>query len=213
MSYILEALKKSEQQRRQQSNAPDLGAIHQAPETADAKTAHWPLALLVMALIFGAGFWGYHIAKPSNPIPAPANREPIAPTVVQPPEALAPNTQALYQDTPAKRDEVTQLYQAPEHAVQAKAEKNPATQESTKLPNIRDLPLTIQSQIGPMDYSAHVYSSDASRGFVIINGKRRYREDQLENGLMLVTVLEDKVVMAFMGQLFTLDAMQSWPAH
>lgn len=218
MSYILDALKKSEQERRQHKTAPDLSTIHQAAESdASASPLRYFIWLVLIATVGGAGWWGYSQLNRADMPKAQASMtqpQPAPKATATPKTAAAPvadrQAQALYQrDSAPQAQQVNQLYQTETKAPSPAAPIPP--KENKNLPNIRDLPLSLQSQIAPMDYSAHVYSSDVSRGFAIINGKRRYREDQMENGLTVVTVLEEAVVMEYMGQLFMLDAMQSWP--
>jgi len=56
MSFILDALKKLEQQKRQQESIPDLTTIHQIPEKIQKKKPLWPYiltsALVLNILIF-----------------------------------------------------------------------------------------------------------------------------------------------------------------
>lgn len=224
MSYILDALKKSEQERRQHAAAPDLSSIHQASDAQEQPSALRFLVWTLLVLLLVIGAWGGYLVQHTNDA-APANTSSAAPTAsTQPaiPDSRRRNgttvdqsqAQALYKHEAGEKDiKVTRLYSEPEVAntPETKPRQAQKTPDTNRLPNIRELPLSVQSQIGPMDYSAHVYSSDVSRGFAIINGKRRYREDRMENGATVVTVLEEAVVLEFMGQLFTLDAMQSWP--
>ncbi|AFU99421.1 general secretion pathway protein GspB [Simiduia agarivorans] len=222
MSYILDALKKSEQERRQHAAAPDLSSIHQAADAHDSPSPLRLLLWLLVVVVLGVAVWaGYLVLNNQARSPSAVQTTQVTPAppiatdrTRQNRAAPDPQAQSLYKPDAGDGDEkVTQLYSQPEAVAPTATDTQPKAQstDTNRLPNIRELPLSVQSQIGPMDYSAHVYSSDVSRGFAIINGKRRYREDRMENGPTVVTVLEEAIVLEFMGQLFMLDAMQSWP--
>lgn len=57
MSYILDALKKSESERQSQ-DLPDLNAIHERPQLQPVKKRKmWPFILIVIIVLNVAGFW------------------------------------------------------------------------------------------------------------------------------------------------------------
>jgi general secretion pathway protein B len=60
VSYILDALKKSEQERSR-GTIPDIKAIHRPAAVAPRKSSQWPYVLLVVLLLnaAGLGFWIY----------------------------------------------------------------------------------------------------------------------------------------------------------
>ena len=79
MSYILDALKKSEQERSRGA-IPDIRTIHQPPSAEYKTSSHWPYLLLIVLLINvgGLGVWIYQ-----------QNRQPSAPQVETGNEELA----------------------------------------------------------------------------------------------------------------------------
>lgn len=78
------------------------------------------------------------------------------------------------------------------------------------IPLIYDLPDAVQSEIPPINYIAHVYSSDASKGFVIINNVKLVPGRQLQDELYLEKVSQDFIIMNQNGYLFKLPAMTNW---
>lgn len=87
-----------------------------------------------------------------------------------------------------------------------------AIEEAPKelIPLIYDLPDAVQSEIPPINYIAHVYSSDASKGFVIINNVKLVPGRQLQGELYLEKVSQDFIIMNQNGYLFKLPAMTNW---
>lgn len=61
MSYILDALKKSEQERSR-GTIPDIKAIHRPAAAEPKKSSQWPYWILVVLLlnVAGLGYWIYH---------------------------------------------------------------------------------------------------------------------------------------------------------
>lgn len=103
MSYILDALKKSESERQNQ-DLPDINAIHQRPQQhPDKKRRIWPLAIPVILTLNIAGLWliWEH---------APAEREESKPLLSESPS----KTDA--RSTPATTALETQLISAPGEA-------------------------------------------------------------------------------------------------
>ncbi len=77
-------------------------------------------------------------------------------------------------------------------------------------PSIYELPDVIQSEIPPIQYIAHVYSSDVSKGFVILNNVKLTPGRRLQGDLYLEQVAQDHVVMSFKGYLFRVPSMTNW---
>ncbi len=73
MSFILEALKKSEQQRQEQ-NVPQQKKVRNRtlalPSSRSARRSYWLLAALLPLLLLGGGWWIYNEMNPTlEPIP------------------------------------------------------------------------------------------------------------------------------------------------
>ncbi|WP_455199763.1 general secretion pathway protein GspB [Kaarinaea lacus] len=106
MSYILEALKKSEQER-ERGNVPDIKSIHSNNDvtTHDSKRSWWPYILVLVVLINGAIFGVIYLGgKDSNSTGSVSNEPQVAslsdeksvidePVVVEKPEPVISSQQ------------------------------------------------------------------------------------------------------------------------
>lgn len=99
MSYILEALKKSEQER-QIGQVPDLSVVQEAPMRAVPRWPRWLLAALLLNVVILAVLawrvWDARVSSPVSSVPSELPEQPAADTVpeadalaVEPPAAVA----------------------------------------------------------------------------------------------------------------------------
>ncbi len=81
MSYILEALKKSEQERERERGAlPDIKSVHSPSTSSHAgERAWWPIILIVIVVVAGAALAVFYVKK-INPLPEQAGMEQSSPS-------------------------------------------------------------------------------------------------------------------------------------
>ena len=234
MSYILEALRKAEQQR-QLGDVPGLDA----PQTETVVVKRQPpwtwlfIGVLIAALL-GILFWperGQNIAqKPFatqsvNVNQAPVSRveavaEPVRPqarVVGRPPvfqqqrpePALIPIPPApvapAATQAAAKQATQTAAASASQHRPGRVSQAAPA--KTDELPVWPQVDSTLFSQIGDnLRLDVHVYAEKPAERFVLIN-LQKYREgDQLQEGPVLETVTPEGVVLSYQGERFRMLA-------
>lgn len=211
MSYILDALNKSEQERKR-SRAPGIDAIH--PGITAPRSARWWIPGLVLLVLANGGFLYYwygvkppaavsSIATPAvapgsaTAVPNLSNKpKPVITQTVSPPARTTPRGQLV---TPA---DVTAENQSGEAAASSNTVANPL--------KIADLPVDVQQQIPAMTFSSHIYSDDAKFRMVNINGKLLHEGDMVANGLRLVRITEEGVVLTFEGYTFEVSVLHDW---
>lgn len=71
-------------------------------------------------------------------------------------------------------------------------------------------PQAFQDAIPHLTFQAHLYSSDDSKRWVRVNGKDRVEGDTIANGVRLVAILPNRVILSAQGQMFSLGAMTDW---
>ena len=164
MSYLLDALNKAEQAKRNQK-LPTLDPVQRIPRSPG--TRKWILlSVSVLVLINIGGLWYFNL-----------------PVKIEP--ATISETEL---DIP-----ISTVITAREHVVI----------EETGPVHISELPLDIQRQIPSLTFSSHIHSSTPSLRMVGIN-KRTYHEgDTIAQGLTLVSITEDGVVLAYLHYKFT----------
>ncbi len=89
----------------------------------------------------------------------------------------------------------------------------PSNQPATNyddLPRIDQLSIAIQTQIPAMAFSAHMYSSNRDGRWVRVNGRRLVEGDFIAEGLQLVNIEPQKVILSFKDEVFTMNALSDW---
>jgi general secretion pathway protein B len=225
MSFILDALKKSESDR-QQKTAPDISDVPMAsrpggaPRALLAVTGLLSITVVILLVV---------LLKPAvQPATAPAAAEnPTVPASTEPDPVPAPST---VNSPPPRRDESPadppQLAQAETQAVAttpppvtaaptvvAEPVVEPATRiepepapavETESYLTFNDLRATGKINLPDMHIDLHVYSDVPAERFVFIN-MNQYRENAtLSEGPRLQQITSDGVLLEYVGTTFLL---------
>ena len=191
MSYILDALNKSEQERARK-RAPGLAALHVDKEPGSFTLKHFLLILLALVIVNLAGIYllfGDRLAtapeiqaRPEVETPGPVEVatpvEPVAPEIITPPKAPATTT-----------PDIARNYEAVA---------------------VEDLPLDIQMRLPAIEVTTHIYASDPELRMVKIDGIPRYEGDILATDFRLLKITETGVAMEFEGYAYSLDVIEDW---
>ena len=184
MSYILDALKKSDQER-QSGKGPSLQTVHSPKRFhAASNDLKWVIAILLCILLALVAFLGQPYWQ------RPASQTTTVATV---PKAAAVSPQATMT--------------AP---VQSRSEQSKPILNTAAIRFV-DLDADMRAEIPSLTFSFHVYSENPQRRTIIINN-RRVREGQLvEKGLLLEEITELGVVFIWQDKLrFSIDVVQAW---
>jgi general secretion pathway protein B len=219
MSYILDALKKSDQQRRQ-ATVPTLSTTHTAAQAP--KQAHFSLYALLAVVLIGAGIligwlqpWG--ATPPQN-----VRVEPVAPinssapaTDIQvsemPSAALAlPARQAMKSTSAANPEIPTRIQPATtaDHPVQVPAAEQPASIQTsaeveTQVLKQSELPSEIQQRLPNLVIAFHQYSRSPSERRVMINNILLRQGEFITPDLKLEQITPEGMVLGFQGYHFS----------
>lgn len=221
MSYILDALRKSDKQR-QRGTAPTL-LTAQATVAPPGQPAFLRYVLLGGALV-GAGIvigW-LRPWQPEQPAPAiapvPAAKPPGSSqrqTATAPPDP-APTNAVVKQSPPAPAR--TETHRAPSKALVPKEAATPAPPAGTgaaqeqSVMTMAELPLSIQREIPSMSVSVHAYSSQPRDRLVGINDQLLREGMSLAPGLTLEQITPDGMIFSYKGYRFGRRAQSSGAA-
>ncbi len=206
MSYILDALKKSEQDRGKGA-VPGVQTVHSSSlNYRQEKKSVWPwflVALIAINLVAVIYF-----------IQTKDNKEPVA--------AIQPET---ITETPVQKKQVattpTATTSIPPTAVVAAQKEAPAfekqiiQQTETIEPifetvDLYDLPLNVRQHIPDLEFSAHVYSTNPLQRSLVINGRFMEEGAQINNELVLTEITSDGAVFDFQGYRFSTSVLSGW---
>ena len=221
MSYILDAIKKSEQERGHGS-APNVQTLHSSSLNYHAnKTPLWPYFLLAAIVINLAALFYFIITK--TEVEA-TTQEPQRITETRP--AVSNTTQtassepaaSVIGDTYSAEAIVYKPISMPvinqgitRQAPHARVIEAPRHQQASLSVLERDeLPSDIQQHLPIMEFSAHVYSSNPLQRSIVINGQFMEEGDWLASDLFLSEITPDGAIFDFQGQLFHQGVISAW---
>lgn len=224
MSYILDALNKSEQERSNQ-RLPGLGTIHRHGPAGEHRNLNpWMVAVILLVIVnmAGLGYW-YVAGDAQQPVEVAASSSvPKVPPATNEQLAQTPSPQAQARITgPATpRAEPEPVRQTPTVSPAREVlitpqdyARNLAAQEAARAPapmTIEDLPLDIQRQIPDLVFSSHIYAEDASFRMVNINGRSIREGERVAEGILLETITEDGVVLGYLNYKFEVSVLRDW---
>ncbi len=220
MSYILEALKKAEQQR-ELGSVPGIDAAQETPPSPRRSRWWWVLGgllLLNLALVAvlmwpapaqrGAPVAGVGRDLPPRPPPAGADgRVDPAVAAVKPSPPLRSTAAAAAPPPPpvpppAARSAAVVAAPPPVPAPPPR-EASPRPAPARSLPVWPQIPTALFDRLqGGLQLDVHVYDRQPGRRFVLLN-LRKYREgEQLREGPLLEEITPEGVILSFQGQRF-----------
>jgi general secretion pathway protein B len=218
MSFILDALKKSESERNRQAG-PALLEVRVAPRRAGLPL--WAIIILI-ALALNLGVIGYLLLRgrpaapaaapaPAVAMPAPAPSAAVQPAVSTAAPAALPDPALATTALPPAGDSgaaVNPADFAPALPRTAAAPMPPATASQAAadmgLPSLNDLNAN-GAGLPELRLSLHVYDADASRRYVLLNSTRLREGESTPDGIRLERVTETGVVLSWRGRRFTIQ--------
>jgi general secretion pathway protein B len=229
MSFILDALKKSESDRQRQSG-PALFEVKVAPRRVGLPL--WALAigaLLGINLIIVMWMLLRHPAHPAAAAAAAANPAPaVAPTAAPQSAALPPapvpsSSAPASVPTPVANAAQAQGLPPAAAAASGTAEANPedlapATEPTPLLgshvkrgtaegvPLYQDAAVVPGTHIPPLRLDLHVYAARPEERFVMINMKKLREGDTLPEGVRVESITPEGAILSYSGSRFMLPS-------
>ena len=208
MSYILEALKKS-QAERQLGELPSIHApqvqLQPAPDTSGKRRL--PLWIATGAACAVAAAWWWWPAKTNvAPVPVPVAAVPVAVPVPAPAPIIAPLPVPVVvkaaPPTPAPVIRAVAPAQAPVPVPVPAPAPVPAPSEEIT-PGLRDLPEPIQRQIPPVALGGYMYSKDPADRLLLIDKVLRHEGEEVAPGLVLEKLQPKAAIFSFKGYRYS----------
>lgn len=193
MSYILDALNKSEKERARKQ-APGLAALQGDQEQNSFTLKHFLLILLVLVAVnLGGLYWmfGDRLIVEEKPI-----------VEARPSEIMIEATKIDVQSN-----------EEPELITPA---RQPIPVESTPAPedydpvSIAELPPAVQLRLPDITVTTHIYASDSELRMVKIDDVARHEGDIMDTDFRLLEITETGIVLEFEGYAYTLDVIEGW---
>ena len=205
MSYILDALNKSEEEKKQHKT-PGLNTIHSRSERQHNGNRKWlwptiGFALITINLLFLLWYTADKGETNNNPnltnsqissVPVPSVKPKSRPAkLIQNANTVVPR-----QVLPVQRSTSTTV--------------NTPRRTSVPAPNPAKAFLSSEIQIDNIKFSSHIYAEDSSLRMVVINGKRFKEGDQISKDLELQAISQDGVIIKQGNRLIPISVISNW---
>ena len=186
MSFILDALKKSETDRQQQGSA-EFSSV--PTDSKKSNPARWLWMLAVLLGINFAVLIGILMRSESTPTETAAATTPdeAASFEEQIAEAIEDRKKPLTPPRPTPTDT------APTTTIQ-----------TTNVPTIDQLRLNGSLQLAELHLDIHVYSEDPAGRFVFINMVKHREQSRIAEGPVVNAITPDGVILSYQGRDFLL---------
>lgn len=224
MSFILDALRKSENERQRQAG-PALAEIPVArPVTRRPPTVGIAIGALVAVNL---AVLGYFLLRSPAPTPAavapaatvattpaaapatPAVSAPLAAEATRELRPLAGEATAEYDEAPPAQYQPPaapdpSLLPPPRQATRAPPAARPAAASDNFVPTIDDLTPQATAGLPTLNLDLHVYATDPGQRFVFINNRRYLEGATMPEGVRVERITRDGVVLQWHGMQFLL---------
>lgn len=201
MSFILDALKKSETERQEQRGA-EFSRVPDSPAGANPMRWLWLLAAL---LLINVAVLLVILLRPADkpldqPVPAVAVPAAAAQAVAVPVTVAESSVQSFEQQVASAVVNQAVVDQAPPVLPQPV----PASTSGARVPTLDQLRLSGSVNLPELHLDIHVFSEDPAERFVFIN-MNKYREGaRIEAGADVREISPEGVILDYQGQTFLL---------
>ncbi len=225
MSFILEALKKSDRERKR-TQAPDIDNLYspdvERGKTGGVATSKWqptrllvPMTILFTASIFWIGFSvlpGYFTPHPQDKVEiALQQTSPSVPAVKTTPkhkDAIPDSTReeisadSVETSPPAplkiplaEKPEIAKKVPPAEETAENEEQPHRPEQKKNHYPLLSELSQSFQDELPQLDFAGHVYSDEPSQRLIMINSKIAREGDVVTSKLHLEEITPNGVIL------------------
>lgn len=195
MSYILDAVRKAEQERQKQQEPELLRLQPSAIGIKPPSRPYYKVTLISCSLLFVVAnglVWRWYASNDDTSVDIQHNQ--VA--------AALPNKTSTA-ELPVNTSAVVKVKSQPAAA---------SPEKSAELPTVAlwQAPSNVKSAISSLDFSFHVYSSNPERRTIIINKVRLREGSQIGADLLLHAINEQGVVIRHGNLLIEVSVLEQW---
>ncbi|HYA38358.1 MAG TPA: general secretion pathway protein GspB [Candidatus Methylomirabilis sp.] len=231
MSYILDALRKSQREREPATPGPH-GAVHNIAVALPVRGGLIIIGIVLLLAMLGAAwfFWRSTLGG----VPAPVTTVATVATVAEPrpvitakntPPGISPASSPAAEpvNPPMRVHDLAEeamisppAVHKPKPAMQA--EKKPllvrqpvsplpvsaASTSGDGVPFLQQMPLEFQHALPALAVTIHVYAPDPSQRILFINNREYHEGGQIAGGIRVEAIVPDGAVLSYQGERFKL---------
>ena len=209
MSYILDALKKSEAER---SQLHSISLLNYPNNKQIAGIPIWLVISLTLLINISAlllwTFWPYISQwQTGNDTTSDVTVQTSAKTTM---EALAPITEAKPEQSTEAEEFATKPL--PDTKISAKSKIQTSSQTSPAKPILpfAALSKTDRDLFPDIEFSTHIFAEDPELRTLIANGMRLREGEMLSENTQLITITENGAVFLHAGNMIKIPVLQEW---
>lgn len=197
MSFILDALKKSDN-KRQESSPPRLDTVHNSvPRTGRRRPAWLGLLLAVLLLNAGVLVWLLIFAQPTPPVATNTVSQQANTLSAEPAPVAKPTPQIDKQPLPQVLPANSASQEVPSRASRPVVDR--------RIYAVSELPVAVQRRIPELHMSLHAFNkSSPSAGMIRVNEQILRQGGKLDGKILLEEIQADGAVFRFEGYRFLL---------
>ncbi len=214
MSYILDALKKSEQERGN-GNIPGVQTVHSSSLNYNNKKTYWPYILIAAVLLNLVAIIYFVFDKENQTaVEAIVTTDQTSTENISPPATTTEQVQEENKQT--VRAAVTEKSITANTAVKPSSEEQTSHAASKELTSnntvveFYDLPEHIKQQIPKVIISAHVYSTNPAQRSIVINNNFMEEGEYVLDDLVLYEITRDGAIFSYHETLFHRGIINAW---
>lgn len=155
--------------------------------------------------------------KPTELLEISSKRKPLEKIKIKPAEGVSQELLSLFKTAVEETERLSQEEQntvVDNELIQEDSSYNDQenTQNDTQKDVIKpliDMPLWLQNSVPKLSFEMHIYASDG-QGWIRVNGRERYEGDFITDGLKIVTIEPQDVVLSYQGEVFSLPSLSTW---
>ena len=204
MSYILDALNKSEQEKTE-TKTPGLNTVHQRVERSDSGIPQrWQIIVGVILTLNVVALAAWYFTSSDS-----ADTEM---TIQPPPRSSLP---AITDSTPAaSQTQRVERPQSPTVVRQEPARNTTQVQQAVPIQRAstepRALTVDARARLAAIRFSSHIFAADQALRMVVVDGQRMKEGDTLSGGIRLEQITEDGVIFEHRGVRYPIDVLSQW---
>ncbi|MBO6700796.1 MAG: general secretion pathway protein GspB [Pseudomonadales bacterium] len=209
MSYILDALNKSEQERAKK-RAPGLTSLHGDKASNTFTLRHFLLILLGVVVVNLIGLYVLFENRLTAPVILDQPSVTEQKTTPHEPETVEASRPA---EPIANATEVTEIELAEDEELitppPARAKNRLAIPDFDAV-SLEDLPANIRVRLPAIEVTTHIYASDSELRMVNIDDVPRFEGDILTTDFRLLEITETGIVLEFEGYAYRVNVIDDW---
>ena len=210
MSYILDALNKSERERTE-NKTPGLNTFHQRTDRLESKTPQrWLIiATFILSLnlvVLTIWYFTDPISPEKQTNVVPRSKSSVSIVIQDPifsnpvfdrPKNSADKERPIYEEQKASTG-------PPSPTGQIRLSEEPSGSES------RSARFDALDQLAAIRFSSHIFAEDQDLRMVVVDGQRIGEGDTVKGGIRLEQITETGVIFEYQGERFPIDVLNQW---